>query len=75
MYERVFKFVPLLRRFPLPQVEEGGRAFQAGVQDGDEVVSLNGEPCADLTLLRAQALMDTSIDCLQLLVKRYLSLN
>lgn len=53
-----------------PQVEEGGRAFLAGVREGDEVVSLNGEPCADLTLLRAFALIDTSIDCLQLLLKR-----
>ncbi|XP_054456957.1 synaptopodin-2 isoform X3 [Anoplopoma fimbria] len=59
------------RPFFVSQVEEGGRAFLAGVQEGDEVVSLNGEPCADLTLLRAFALIDTSIDCLQLLVKRY----
>ncbi|XP_056299068.1 synaptopodin-2 isoform X2 [Pseudoliparis swirei] len=53
------------------QVEEGGRAFLAGVREGDEVVSLNGEPCADLPFLRAFALIDASIDCLQLLVKRY----
>nr|XP_046236642.1 synaptopodin-2 isoform X2 [Scatophagus argus] len=59
------------RPFLVCQVVEGGRAFLAGVQEGDEVVSLNGEPCADLTLLRALALIDTSIDCLQLLVKRY----
>ncbi|XP_076581178.1 synaptopodin-2 [Chaetodon auriga] len=59
------------RPFLVSQVEEGGRAFLAGVQEGDEVVSLNGEPCADLTLLRALALIDTSLDCLQLLVKRY----
>lgn len=52
------------------QVEEGGPAFLAGVQEGDEVVSLNGEPCADLSLSRARALVDASIDCLQLLVKR-----
>ncbi|KAM7366197.1 hypothetical protein PAMP_015660 [Pampus punctatissimus] len=57
----------------LIKVEEGGHAFLAGVQEGDEVVSLNGEPCADLTLLRALAIIDTSIDCLQLLVKRYCS--
>ncbi|XP_029030585.1 synaptopodin-2 isoform X2 [Betta splendens] len=55
------------------QVEEAGRAFLAGVREGDEVVSLNGEPCADLSLLRALALIDTSIDCLQLLLKRYCS--
>ncbi|XP_042368030.1 synaptopodin-2 isoform X2 [Plectropomus leopardus] len=59
------------RPFIVSQVDEGGRAFRAGVREGDEVVSLNGEPCADLTLLRAFALIDTSIDCLQLLVKRY----
>uniref|UniRef100_A0AAX7U3S9 PDZ domain-containing protein n=1 Tax=Astatotilapia calliptera TaxID=8154 RepID=A0AAX7U3S9_ASTCA len=51
-------------------VSQGGRASLAGVQDGDEVVSINGEPCADLTLLQAFALIDTSIDCLQLLVRR-----
>ncbi|XP_039996956.1 synaptopodin-2 isoform X2 [Xiphias gladius] len=62
------------RPFLTSQVEEGGRAFRAGVREGDEVVSLNGEPCADLTLLRAFALIDTSIDCLQLLLKRYCSI-
>ncbi|KAI3376466.1 hypothetical protein L3Q82_016924 [Scortum barcoo] len=56
-------------------VEEGGRAFLAGVQEGDEVVSLNGEPCANLTLLRAFAIIDTSINCLQLLVKRYCTIS
>uniref|UniRef100_A0A3Q3X1E5 Uncharacterized protein n=1 Tax=Mola mola TaxID=94237 RepID=A0A3Q3X1E5_MOLML len=39
--------------------------------EGDEVVSLNGEPCADLTLSGAFELVDASVDCLQLLVKRY----
>ncbi|XP_028284676.1 synaptopodin-2 [Parambassis ranga] len=63
------------RPFIVSQVEEGGRAFLGGVQDGDEVVSVNGEPCADLTLLRALALIDTSIDSLQLLVKRYHSIT
>ncbi|KAG7243340.1 hypothetical protein INR49_011796 [Caranx melampygus] len=62
------------RPFLISQVEEDGRAFLAGVQEGDEVVSLNGEPCADLTLLRAYALIDTSIDCLQLLLKRHCSI-
>ncbi|KAF0029392.1 hypothetical protein F2P81_018497 [Scophthalmus maximus] len=64
----------LLSPPPIPvllQVEDGGRAFLAGVQEGDEVVSLNGEPCADLTLLRAFALIETSTDCMQLLLKRY----
>ncbi|XP_016892774.1 synaptopodin-2 isoform X2 [Cynoglossus semilaevis] len=61
------------RPFVISQVEEESHAFSAGVQEGDEVVSINGEPCADLTLLRAFALIDTSIDSLQLLLKRYCS--
>lgn len=55
-------------------MEEGGCAFLAGVQDGDEVVSLNGEPCVDLTLLQALALVDASAGCVQLLLKRCSSL-
>lgn len=62
-----------LKASSYPQVAEGGRAFLAGVREGDEVVSLNGEPCANLSLLRALTLIDTSIDCLQLLLKRYVS--
>lgn len=69
-HQTVFFFLSFLTPKCLLQVEEGGRASLAGVQDGDEVVSINGEPCADLTLLQAFALIDTSIDCLQLLVRR-----
>jgi predicted metalloprotease with PDZ domain len=54
----------------IPQVEEGGRASLAGVCEGDEVVSLNGEPCGDLSLPEAIALIDACVNCLQLLVKR-----
>ncbi|XP_041634727.1 synaptopodin-2 isoform X2 [Cheilinus undulatus] len=57
------------------QVEEDGRAFLAGVRNDDEAVSLNGEPCADLTLLQALELIHTSIDCVQLLVKRYSAIS
>ncbi|XP_007560027.1 synaptopodin-2 isoform X1 [Poecilia formosa] len=52
------------------QVEDGSRAYLAGVQEDDEVVSINGEPCADLTLLQALALIETSTITLQLLLKR-----
>ncbi|XP_034020575.1 synaptopodin-2 isoform X2 [Thalassophryne amazonica] len=62
------------RSIQVHQVEDGGRAFLAGVRDGDEVVSVNGEPCADLTLSEASALIDTSKDRLQLLVKRCTSI-
>ncbi|MEQ2302460.1 hypothetical protein AMECASPLE_007013 [Ameca splendens] len=53
------------------QVEDGSHACLAGVQEGDEVVSINGEPCGDLTLLQALALIEKSITSLQLLLKRY----
>nr|XP_015802509.2 synaptopodin-2 isoform X1 [Nothobranchius furzeri] len=57
------------------QVEEGGRASLVGIQESDELVSINGEPCADLTLLRAFALIDTSTDSLQLLLKRHIYIS
>uniref|UniRef100_A0A096M9P9 Synaptopodin-2-like n=1 Tax=Poecilia formosa TaxID=48698 RepID=A0A096M9P9_POEFO len=57
------------------QVEDGSRAYLAGVQEDDEVVSINGEPCADLTLLQALALIETSTITLQLLLKRLLNLT
>ncbi|KAJ8416423.1 hypothetical protein AAFF_G00357110 [Aldrovandia affinis] len=53
------------------QVDEGGRAAQVGLCEGDEVVSLNGQSCADLTLQDAMALMHSAADSLRLLVKRY----
>ncbi|KAG7266744.1 hypothetical protein CRUP_025063 [Coryphaenoides rupestris] len=57
--------------FSVRQVQEGGAAFRAGVRDGDQVVSLNGEPCGELQLPEARYLINTSTDCLQLLLKRY----
>ncbi|KAJ8336175.1 hypothetical protein SKAU_G00395180 [Synaphobranchus kaupii] len=51
------------------QVDSRGRGAQVGLREGDEVVSLNGEPCADLTLPESLDLMENS-DSLQLLVKR-----
>uniref|UniRef100_A0A3Q2EJ74 Synaptopodin 2 n=1 Tax=Cyprinodon variegatus TaxID=28743 RepID=A0A3Q2EJ74_CYPVA len=42
---------------------------------GDEVVSINGEPCADLTFSQALALIETSINSLQLLLKRLFNLT
>ncbi|KAM6949614.1 uncharacterized protein synpo2a [Aplochiton taeniatus] len=58
-------------RSPLSSsVTERGHASQAGVCEGDEVVSLNGEPCAEVTLQQAISLINASTDCLQLLLKR-----
>lgn len=59
------------RPLVVSKVEEGGCAFLAGIQESDHVVSINGEPCADMTLLQAFALIDTSSDGLQLLLKRH----
>ncbi|XP_072295689.1 uncharacterized protein synpo2a isoform X2 [Eucyclogobius newberryi] len=58
------------RPLVVSQVEDGGCAFQAGVQESDHVVSINGEPSADLTLEQARSLIDDATDCLQLLLKR-----
>ncbi|KAG9342532.1 hypothetical protein JZ751_016537 [Albula glossodonta] len=51
-------------------VTSGGRGALAGLCEGDEVVSLNGEPCADLTLPQSLDIMDASAESLQLLIKR-----
>ncbi|XP_035283525.1 synaptopodin-2 [Anguilla anguilla] len=53
------------------RVDKGGHAALAGLCEGDEVVSLNGRTCSDLTLADAMALMDSATDRLSLLVKRY----
>ncbi|XP_038123430.1 synaptopodin-2 [Cyprinodon tularosa] len=62
----------IYRPLLVSQVEDGSHACLAGVQEGDEVVSINGEPCADLTFSQALALIETSINSLQLLLKRYI---
>ncbi|CAL9694913.1 unnamed protein product [Knipowitschia caucasica] len=58
------------RPLVVSQVEDGGCAFLAGIQERDHVVSINGEPSADLTLEEASSLIHSSTDCLQLLLKR-----
>ncbi|XP_023650072.1 uncharacterized protein synpo2a isoform X2 [Paramormyrops kingsleyae] len=52
------------------QVEQGCPAALGGLCVGDELVSLNDQPCADLTLLEITALADGSTSSLRLLVKR-----
>ncbi|XP_055012775.1 synaptopodin-2 isoform X2 [Boleophthalmus pectinirostris] len=58
------------RPLVVSQVEDGGCAFLAGVQESDHVVSINGEPSADLTMEQACSIIESSTDCLQLLLKR-----
>ncbi|KAM4714807.1 uncharacterized protein synpo2a isoform 2-T2 [Anableps anableps] len=60
----------IYRPLLISQVEDSSCAYLAGVQEGDEVVSINGEPSTDLTLLQALAIIDTAINSLQLLLKR-----
>ncbi|XP_033871235.3 synaptopodin-2 isoform X2 [Acipenser ruthenus] len=52
------------------EIEEGGRACIAGLCKGDEVVSINGEPCSDFSHSEATSIIESLADSLQLLVKR-----
>ncbi|XP_051821999.1 synaptopodin-2 isoform X1 [Antechinus flavipes] len=46
------------------------KASRSGLQEGDEVVSINGTPCADLTYSEVIKLMESITDSLQILIKR-----
>ncbi|XP_029114788.1 synaptopodin-2-like isoform X1 [Scleropages formosus] len=52
------------------QVDSGGRAAQAGLLEGDEVASLNGEPASDLAPQDIAARLEGPADSLELLVRR-----
>ncbi|KAK6494004.1 synaptopodin-2-like [Huso huso] len=52
------------------EIEEGGRACIAGLCKGDELVSINGEPCSDFSHSEATSITESLADSLQLLVKR-----
>ncbi|XP_030635048.1 synaptopodin-2 [Chanos chanos] len=51
------------------QIEEASPASLAGLCEDDEIISINGESCANLTLPEAISLIEASTDSLQLLVK------
>uniref|UniRef100_A0A8C1PXX1 Synaptopodin 2 n=1 Tax=Cyprinus carpio TaxID=7962 RepID=A0A8C1PXX1_CYPCA len=55
----------------LLEIEDGSPAAVAGLCENDELVSVNGKPCSNLSLSDAIDLIEASADCLQLLVKRY----
>ncbi|XP_043829254.1 synaptopodin-2 [Dromiciops gliroides] len=46
------------------------KASWSGLHEGDEVVSINGTPCADLTYSEVIKLMESITDSLQMLIKR-----
>ncbi|NXG09409.1 SYNP2 protein, partial [Sakesphorus luctuosus] len=52
------------------QVRSKSKAAKAGLCEGDEVVSINGKPCGDLTYAEVIVLMESLTDALQMLIKR-----
>ncbi|NXP12800.1 SYNP2 protein, partial [Thinocorus orbignyianus] len=51
-------------------VRSKSKAAKAGLCEGDEVVSINGTPCGDLTYAEVIVLMESLTDVLQMLIKR-----
>ncbi|KAM4834098.1 synaptopodin-2 [Thomomys bottae] len=52
------------------KIRSQSKASGSGLCEGDEVVSINGNPCADLTYPEVIKLMESIVDSLQMLVKR-----
>ncbi|NXU12583.1 SYNP2 protein, partial [Pardalotus punctatus] len=51
-------------------VRSKSKAAKAGLCEGDEVVSINGKPCGDLSYAEVIVLMESLTDVLQMLIKR-----
>ncbi|NXE08671.1 SYNP2 protein, partial [Lophotis ruficrista] len=54
----------------IAKVRSKSKAAKAGLCEGDEVVSINGQPCGDLTYAEVIVLMESLTDVLQMLIKR-----
>ncbi|NWS73141.1 SYNP2 protein, partial [Crotophaga sulcirostris] len=54
----------------IAKVRNKSKAAKAGLCEGDEVVSINGKPCGDLTYAEVTVLMESLTDILQMLIKR-----
>ncbi|XP_059551551.1 synaptopodin-2 [Myotis daubentonii] len=52
------------------KIRSQSKASGSGLCEGDEVVSINGNPCADLTYPQVIQLMESVADSLHMLVKR-----
>ncbi|XP_012583160.1 PREDICTED: synaptopodin-2 isoform X3 [Condylura cristata] len=52
------------------KIRSQSKASGSGLCEGDEVVSINGNPCADLTYPEVIKLMESVTDSLQMLIKR-----
>ncbi|XP_057285891.1 synaptopodin-2 [Pezoporus wallicus] len=57
----------------IAKVRSKSKAAKAGLCEGDEVVSINGKPCGDLTYAEVIVLMESLTDVLQMLIKRSFS--
>ncbi|XP_030047655.1 synaptopodin-2 [Microcaecilia unicolor] len=55
------------------KVLENSKARSAGLFEGDEVVAINGRPCADLLQAQIITLINSRADTLQMLIKRLAS--
>ncbi|XP_051866459.1 synaptopodin-2-like isoform X3 [Pristis pectinata] len=52
------------------KVRKKSKACKSGLCEGDELISINSEPCSELTHSEAMQLIDGTSDTLQILVKR-----
>nr|XP_056711443.1 synaptopodin-2 [Euleptes europaea] len=57
----------------IAKIRNKSKAANAGLCEGDEVISINGNPCADLAYSEVITLMEGLTDTLQMLIKRSLS--
>ncbi|XP_042324457.1 synaptopodin-2 isoform X1 [Sceloporus undulatus] len=54
----------------IAKIRNKSKASKAGLCEGDEVISINGNPCTDLTYSEVITLMESLTDMLQMLIKR-----
>ncbi|KAL7981939.1 hypothetical protein Chor_000996 [Crotalus horridus] len=52
-------------------IRNKSKASKAGLCEGDEVICINGNPCAELTYSEVLVLMEGLTDTLQMLIKRF----
>ncbi|XP_034298710.2 synaptopodin-2 [Pantherophis guttatus] len=55
----------------IAKIRNKSKASKAGLCEGDEVISINGNPCAELTYSEVLLLMEGLTDTLQMLIKRF----
>ncbi|XP_028932443.1 synaptopodin-2 isoform X2 [Ornithorhynchus anatinus] len=58
------------RPLQVAKIRNKSKASGAGLQEGDEVIAINGNPCTELTYPQVIELMESITDSLQMLIKR-----